>query len=91
MTRSCRHGPVDPRVAGGTLGGFRRRGARSGDAVRRPDAPPRRARLRAAEPVVDRGSLFPATDGPHGMMTTNADVINADILAFIKGTAVKAG
>jgi non-heme chloroperoxidase len=27
---------------------------------------------------------------PHGMMTTNADVINADILAFIKGSAVKA-
>lgn len=26
----------------------------------------------------------------HGMMTTNSDVINADILAFIKGTAVKA-
>ena len=26
----------------------------------------------------------------HGMMTTNADVINADILAFIKGAAVKA-
>jgi hypothetical protein len=24
------------------------------------------------------------------MMTTNADVINADILAFIKGAAVKA-
>jgi non-heme chloroperoxidase len=27
---------------------------------------------------------------PHGMMTTHADVINADILAFIKGVAVKA-
>jgi non-heme chloroperoxidase len=27
---------------------------------------------------------------PHGMMTTHADVINADILAFIKGAAVKA-
>jgi non-heme chloroperoxidase len=27
---------------------------------------------------------------PHGMMTTNADVINADILAFIRGAAVKA-
>jgi hypothetical protein len=26
----------------------------------------------------------------HGMMTTNADVINADILAFVKGEAVKA-
>jgi non-heme chloroperoxidase len=26
----------------------------------------------------------------HGMMTTHADVINADILAFIKGAAVKA-
>jgi len=26
----------------------------------------------------------------HGMMTTNADVINADILAFIKGAVVKA-
>src|ERR1700724_2511611 len=63
-TRSCRHSPA------GTLGwpeelsvGFRRRGARSGDAVRRPDAPPRRAPLRAVEPVVDRGSLSPATDG----------------------------
>lgn len=27
---------------------------------------------------------------PHGMITTNADVINADLLAFIKGAAVKA-
>jgi non-heme chloroperoxidase len=27
---------------------------------------------------------------PHGMITTHADVINADILAFIKGAAVKA-
>lgn len=27
---------------------------------------------------------------PHGMITTYADVINADILAFIKGVAVKA-
>ena len=27
---------------------------------------------------------------PHGMMTTHTDVINADILAFVKGTAVKA-
>jgi non-heme chloroperoxidase len=27
---------------------------------------------------------------PHGMMTTHADVINADVLAFIKGAAVKA-
>jgi pimeloyl-ACP methyl ester carboxylesterase len=27
---------------------------------------------------------------PHGLMTTHADVINADILAFIKGAAVKA-
>ena len=27
---------------------------------------------------------------PHGMMTTHADVINPDILAFIKGAAVKA-
>jgi non-heme chloroperoxidase len=26
---------------------------------------------------------------PHGMMTTNAAVIDADILAFIKGSAVK--
>ena len=26
----------------------------------------------------------------HGMMTTNADLINADILAFIKGAGVKA-
>jgi non-heme chloroperoxidase len=26
----------------------------------------------------------------HGMMTTNADVINPDILAFIKGAPVKA-
>jgi non-heme chloroperoxidase len=27
---------------------------------------------------------------PHGMITTHAEVINADILAFIKGAAVKA-
>ena len=27
---------------------------------------------------------------PHGMMTIHADVINPDILAFIKGAAVKA-
>ena len=26
----------------------------------------------------------------HGMMTTNADLINADILAFIKGAGFKA-
>jgi len=26
----------------------------------------------------------------HGMITTNADVINADLLAFIKGAAVRA-
>lgn len=27
---------------------------------------------------------------PHGMITTRADVINADILAFLKDAAVKA-
>lgn len=27
---------------------------------------------------------------PHGMMTTHAGEVNADILAFIKGAAVKA-
>ena len=26
---------------------------------------------------------------PHGMMTTHADVINPDILAFIKGAAIR--
>jgi non-heme chloroperoxidase len=32
--------------------------------------------------------IYPAF--PHGMITTQADVINADILAFIRGVAVKA-
>ena len=38
--------------------------------------------------IRDRLKIYPGF--PHGMMTTNADVINADVLAFIKGAAVKA-
>jgi non-heme chloroperoxidase len=38
-----------------------------------------------------KGSTLKIYPGfPHGMMTTHADVINADILVFIKGAAVKA-
>src|ERR1700734_2849080 len=38
-----------------------------------------------------KGSTLKIYPGfPHGMMTTHADAINADILAFIKGAAVKA-
>jgi hypothetical protein len=40
--------------------------------------------------LVKHGTLKIYPGFPHGMMTTNADVINADILAFIKGAAVKA-
>jgi non-heme chloroperoxidase len=39
--------------------------------------------------LLRHGTLKIYPDFPHGMMTTNADVINADILAFIKGAAVK--
>ncbi len=40
--------------------------------------------------LLKHGTLKIYPGFPHGMMTTNADVINADILAFIKGAAVKA-
>jgi non-heme chloroperoxidase len=40
--------------------------------------------------LLKHGTLKIYSGLPHGMMTTNADVINADILAFIKGAAVKA-
>src|SRR5271168_4348914 len=40
--------------------------------------------------LLKRGTLKIYPGFPHGMMTTNADVINADILAFIKGEPVKA-
>jgi non-heme chloroperoxidase len=40
--------------------------------------------------LVKNGTLKIYPGLPHGMMTTHADVINADILAFIKGVAVKA-
>jgi len=39
--------------------------------------------------LLKNGTLKIYPGFPHGMMTTNADVINADILAFIKGAAVK--
>jgi non-heme chloroperoxidase len=35
--------------------------------------------------LLKRGTLKIYAGFPHGMMTTNADVINADILAFVKG------
>jgi len=35
--------------------------------------------------LLKRGTLKIYPGFPHGMMTTNADVINQDILAFIKG------
>jgi non-heme chloroperoxidase len=38
--------------------------------------------------LLKHGTLKIYRGFPHGMMTTNADVINADILAFIKGAAV---
>lgn len=38
-----------------------------------------------------QGTLKIYPSFPHGMMTTNPDVINADILAFIKGTEVEPG
>jgi non-heme chloroperoxidase len=34
--------------------------------------------------LVQRGTLKTYHGFPHGMPTTNADVINADLLAFIK-------
>ena len=40
--------------------------------------------------LLKHGTLKIYRGFPHGMMTTNADVINADILAFIKGEPVKA-
>ena len=40
--------------------------------------------------LLKQGTLKIYPGFPHGMMTTNADVINADILAFIKGAIVKA-
>jgi non-heme chloroperoxidase len=40
--------------------------------------------------LLKNGTLKVYKGFPHGMMTTNANVINADILAFIKGAAVKA-
>jgi|HubBroStandDraft_4_1064222.scaffolds.fasta_scaffold01294_7 non-heme chloroperoxidase len=40
--------------------------------------------------LLEHGTLKIYAGFPHGMMTTHADVINADILAFIKGAAVKA-
>jgi non-heme chloroperoxidase len=40
--------------------------------------------------LLKHGTLKIYPGFPHGMMTTNADVINADILAFVRGTAVKA-
>ena len=40
--------------------------------------------------LLKQGTLKIYPGLPHGLMTTNADVINADILAFIKGAAVKA-
>jgi non-heme chloroperoxidase len=40
--------------------------------------------------LLKQGTLKIYPGFPHGMITTYADVINADILAFIKGGAVKA-
>jgi non-heme chloroperoxidase len=40
--------------------------------------------------LLKRGTLKIYPGYPHGMMTAHADVINADILAFIKEAAVKA-
>ena len=40
--------------------------------------------------LLKQGTLRIYPGYPHGMITTYADVINADILAFIKGAAVKA-
>jgi non-heme chloroperoxidase len=40
--------------------------------------------------LLKHGTLRIYPGFPHSMMTTNADVINADILAFIKGAAAKA-
>lgn len=34
--------------------------------------------------LLKHGTLKIYPDFPHGMMTTNADVINADLLAFIR-------
>ncbi len=38
-----------------------------------------------------KGAILKAYKGfPHGMPTTNADQINADLLAFFKGAAIAA-
>jgi non-heme chloroperoxidase len=43
-----------------------------------------------AHKLLKHGTLKMYPGFSHGMMTTNAEVINADILAFIKGAAVNA-
>ena len=40
--------------------------------------------------LLKQGTLKVYPGFSHGMMTTNADVINTDIIAFIRGAAVKA-
>jgi non-heme chloroperoxidase len=52
--------------------------------------PNKDASMRQAK-LLMQGTLKIYPSFPHGMMTTNPDVINADILAFIKGTEVEPG
>ncbi len=41
--------------------------------------------------LLKNGTLKTYKDFPHGMPTTHADTINADLLAFIKGKTSRSG
>jgi non-heme chloroperoxidase len=57
--------------------------AGAGDAQqRRPDRPLRRCRPLSAK-LLQNGTLMTYEGFPHGMITTQADTINADLLAFL--------
>ena len=73
---------------------FRRAEARWGSDIAHPKSNRFPCRLKDASvlqaKLLKHGTLKIYPGFSHGMMTTNAGVINADILAFIKGAGVKA-